>query len=94
MPSVREALDSPDPLRVELAMDGMTPRLGPLIGMRTAVWIPVRARDRTLGLAMVAHTRPPGQLDLVELRARADEIALAIQHHRNSRRAANWEPRN
>jgi PAS domain S-box-containing protein len=87
MPSVQEALESPNPLRVEFATDGTTPRLGPLIGMRTAIWIPLRARERTLGLAMVAHTRPPGQLNLVELRARADEIALAIQHHWNCRRS-------
>jgi signal transduction histidine kinase/FixJ family two-component response regulator len=85
MPFLRSALESPDPLRVEFGADETTPQLGPLIGMRSAVWIPLRAGDRTLGLAMVAYAQPPEQLDLEVLRARADEIAFALQHHRNSR---------
>ena len=85
-PFLRAALESPSPLRVEFA-DEKTLHLGPLIGMRSAVWIPLRAGDRTFGVAMVAHARPPGQLDLDALRARGDEIALAVQHHRNSRRS-------
>ena len=58
-----------------------------LIGMHSAVWIPLRDRGRTFGLAMVGYSRPPGPLDLVALRARADEISLAVQHHRSSRRS-------
>jgi signal transduction histidine kinase/CheY-like chemotaxis protein len=86
MPYLRAALESTSPLQVEL-IDGETGHyLGPLIGMHSAVWIPLRERGRTLGLAMVSYTRPPGQLDLDALRARADEITLAVQHHRNSRR--------
>jgi len=86
-PFLRAALESSNPLRVEFIADETTPHLGPLIGMRSAVWIPLRACGRTFGLAMVAYARPPGQLDLGALRARADEITLAVQHHHNSRRS-------
>jgi PAS domain S-box-containing protein len=85
-PFLRAALESPTPLHVEFIADETAPRLGPLIGMHSAVWIPLRERGRTFGLAMVGYARPPGQLDLDALRARADEITLAVQHHRSSRR--------
>ena len=85
-PILRVALESPNPLQVESIADGATPPLGPLIGMRSVVRIPLRVRDRTLGLAMVAYARPPGHVDLEALRIRADEITLAVLHDRNSRR--------
>jgi PAS domain S-box-containing protein len=84
--SVRTALDSTKPLRVEFLSEESRYRLGPLVGMCSVLWIPLRAGGSTLGLAMVAHAWPPGRLDLDGLRARADEIALAVQNHRNSRR--------
>jgi len=86
-PFLRAALENPDPLHVEFISGETAVHLGPLIGMHSAVWIPLRERGRTFGLAMVGYARPPGQLDLGALRARADEIALAVQHHRNSRRS-------
>jgi PAS domain-containing protein len=86
-PSLRAALENPNPLQVEYIDGDTTPHLGPLIGMHSAVWIPLRERDRTFGLAMVGYGRPPGELDLDALRARADEITLAIQHHLSSRRS-------
>jgi PAS domain S-box-containing protein len=85
-PFLRAALESTSPLQVEFVTGETAPHLGPLIGMHSAVWIPLRERGRTFGLAMVGYARPPGQLDLDALRARADEITLAIQHHCNSRR--------
>ena len=85
-PFLRAALENPDPLHVEFIAGETAPRLGPLIGMHSAVWIPLRERGRTFGLAMVGYARPPGELDLDALRARADEITLAVQHHRSSRR--------
>ena len=82
-PFLRAALESPNPLHVEFIAGETASRLGPLIGMHSAVWIPLRERGRTFGLAMVGYARPPGQLDLDALRARADEITLAVQHHRS-----------
>jgi GAF domain len=89
-PFLRAALENPDPLHVEFIAGEKPPRLGPLIGLHSAVWIPLRERGRTFGLAMVGYARPPGQLDLDALRARADEITLAVQHHRGSHRSAQY----
>jgi len=86
-PFLRAALESVNPLHLESIAGDTTAHLGPLIGMHSAVWIPLRDRGRTFGLAMVGYSRPPGPLDLVALRARADEISLAVQHHRSSRRS-------
>jgi signal transduction histidine kinase/ActR/RegA family two-component response regulator len=83
-PFLRAALENPNPLHVEFIAGETASRLGPLIGMHSAVWIPLRERGRTFGLAMVGYARPPGQLDLDALRARADEITLAVQHHRSA----------
>ena len=84
-PFLRAALESSDPLRIELDANDAIPHLGPLVGMRVAIWIPLRTRNHTFGLAMVAHARPSVHTDLEVLRARADEIALAVGHLRDSR---------
>ena len=87
-PFLRAALENQEPLRVEFGRDDSMPRLGPLVGLLGAVWIPLRAGNRTLGLAMVGYTRSRAalHLDLDSLRARADEIALAIAHHHDVRK--------
>jgi two-component system, NtrC family, sensor kinase len=90
-PFLRAALDSENPLRVELSAGETAPQLGALVGMRSAVWIPLRASDRAIGLALVAHARPSGQLDTEELRAKAEAISLAIQHHQDSCRVERLE---
>ena len=86
-PFLRAALESPEPLRVEFGPDEMMPHLGPMVGMRGAIWIPLRVRHRTLGLAMVgyAHLHAVLHLDLELLRMRADEVALALAHFHNNR---------
>ena len=84
-PFLRAALDSSEPLRVEIGPNETMPHLGPLAGMRTAIWIPLRTRNHTFGLAMAAHVRHAAHTDLEALRARADEIALAVRHQRDSR---------
>ena len=86
-PFLRTALESPNPLHVEFVAGKTIPLLGPLIGMHSAVWIPLRERGRTFGVAMVGYAGPPGSLDLDALRARADEITLALQHYRDSRQS-------
>jgi PAS domain-containing protein len=87
-PFLRAALKSPEPLRVEFGRDNTMPHLGPLVGMRGAVWIPLRAGYRTLGLAMVGYAQSHAtlHLDLEPLRARADEVALVITHFHDARR--------
>src|SRR5579864_6469707 len=87
-PFLRGALESPEPLRVEFGRNDTMPRLGPLLGMLSVLWIPLRAGKRTLGLAMVsfAQNHAAAHLDLDSLRARADEAALAIAHYHDVRR--------
>lgn len=83
-PFLRAALESSNPLRVDLVADEAIPHLGPLVGMHSAVWVPLRAGDRTFGLGMVGYARAPDKLDMNALRALANEIVLAVQHHWNS----------
>jgi signal transduction histidine kinase/CheY-like chemotaxis protein len=87
-PLLRAALESPEPLRVEIGRDDAMPHLGPLVGMHDAIWIPLRAGARTLGLAMVGYARPQDamQFNLESLRARADEVALAVAHSSDVRK--------
>src|ERR1700738_1112342 len=87
-PFLRAALESPEPLRVEFGRDDTMPHLGPLVGLQGAIWIPLRAGSRTLGLAMVGYTHSHSalQLNLELLRARADEVALAVAHWYDARR--------
>jgi len=85
-PFLRTALESSDLLLVELGVSGTMPHLGPLVGMHSAIWIPLRTRNYTFGLAMVAYERPMTHPDMDVLRARADEISLALGHLRDSRR--------
>jgi signal transduction histidine kinase/ActR/RegA family two-component response regulator len=87
-PFLRAALQSPEPLRVEFGRDDTMPHLGPLVGLQGAIWIPLRAGSRTLGLAMVGYTHSHSalQLNLELLRARADEVALAVAHWYDARR--------
>ena len=84
-PVFRNALDSSEPLRVEFGSTEAISQVGPLMGMRSATWIPIRTRDNTFGLAMVAHAWPTAHLDMDLLRACADEIAVAVRHYRDSR---------
>ena len=84
-PLLRAALESPDPLHVEFGPEETIPNIGPLMGMHSAVWIPLRARNSTIGLAMVARAQRMVQADMEMLRARADEIALSVSHYRDTR---------
>jgi signal transduction histidine kinase/CheY-like chemotaxis protein len=86
-PFLRTALEGPDPLHVESGSEPTKLQFGPLVEMHSATWIPIRARNSTLGLAMVAHERPGAQLDQVLLRAHADEIALSIVLDRDTCRS-------
>jgi signal transduction histidine kinase/FixJ family two-component response regulator len=81
-PFLRAALESTSPLRVDLVADEVTPQLGPLAGMHSVIWVPLRAGHRTVGLGMVGYARSPEKLDLNmgALRTLAEEIALSVQY--------------
>ena len=87
-PFLRTVLESPKPLRVEFGREEAIPHFGPLVGMVGAIWIPLRVRTRTFGLAMAGYARTNGALhvDLELVRERVDEITLAIAHYRDTRR--------
>ncbi len=57
---------------------------GALAGMESALWIPLRAGNRALGLAMVAYRRVHQAVDTAALRAIGDELALAVAQQRDS----------
>jgi signal transduction histidine kinase/CheY-like chemotaxis protein len=86
-PFLRSALENANPLRVDFDTGQPVPHLGPLVGMRSAIWIPLRARNCTIGLAMVAHAHAGANPNLDVLRARGEELALAVSHHGDTRRA-------
>ena len=85
-PFLRAALESPDPLRVDLVADQATSQLGPLVGMTSAVWVPLRTGNHTVGLCLVGYVNPPEKLEMEAIRSMADQIALAVQHHRSPTR--------
>ena len=87
-PFLRAALESRELLRVEIGRDDTIPHLGPLVGMHDAIWVPLRAGARTLGLAMVGYACPQAtlQFELESLRARAEEVALAVAHCSDARK--------
>src|ERR1039458_7155633 len=60
-PFLRAALETSDPLRVEIGLNETIPHMGPPVGMGRAGWVPLRTRNHTFGLAMVAHERPTAQ---------------------------------
>jgi len=81
-PFLRAALESSSPLRVDLVADEATSQLGPLAGMHSVIWIPLRAAHRTVGLGMVGYAHSPEKLeiDMGALRSLAEEIALSVQY--------------
>jgi signal transduction histidine kinase/CheY-like chemotaxis protein len=81
-PFLRAALESSSPLRVDLVADEATPQLGPLTGMHSVIWVPLRAAHRTVGLGMVGYEHFPEKLeiDMAALRSMAEEIALSVQY--------------
>jgi signal transduction histidine kinase/FixJ family two-component response regulator len=86
MPFLRATLESPEPVLVDLGIRESVPRLGPLVGMHSAAWIPLRCQNRAVGLAMVASASAKANLNLDALRTRGEEIALAVTLHRDARR--------
>ncbi|HEY2645906.1 MAG TPA: hypothetical protein VGI34_02980, partial [Candidatus Acidoferrales bacterium] len=82
-PFLRAALESPDLLRVDMVADETTPQIGPIAGMQTVIWVPLHSGDRSIGLCMVGYAVTPENLDTDAIQVLANEIALAVQYHRN-----------
>jgi signal transduction histidine kinase/ActR/RegA family two-component response regulator len=89
-PFLRGALESAAPLRVELGPEESVPQVGPLVGMQSAIWIALRVRGSTLGLAMVAYAQAHTIASLEALRVQADEISLAVSHYSDSQKCGRW----
>jgi signal transduction histidine kinase len=81
-PFLRTALESSGPLRVDLVADEATPQLGPLTGMHSVIWVPLRAGHHTVGLGMVGYSHSPEKLNLNmgSLRTLAEKIAISVQY--------------
>jgi signal transduction histidine kinase/ActR/RegA family two-component response regulator len=88
-PYLREVLGSPEPVWADLERELAVARIGPLEGMRTAVWIPLRVEQRTLGLALAASLSARRGMDAAMLQALADELALAVAGRRE-RELCEW----
>ncbi len=71
-----------EPLVMDLEKSPLVPMIGPLLGMRRAAWMPLRAGSRVLGLAMAAYhsLQPPVPTGL--LGDLGNELALAVMARR------------
>jgi PAS domain-containing protein len=76
-------LDRQGPVVANLEEGSGVSMIGPLAGMRSAVWLPLRIHGRTLGLALVAYARPYRALHTETLQTLADELALAVAGQRD-----------
>ncbi len=90
LPFFGALLESRETVRADVD-DGSMPVIGPLIGMRTAAWVPLRVRQRTLGVAMLAHEHYARSLDTGLLQMLADEISLAVAQWRDSEMCASQQ---
>jgi signal transduction histidine kinase/ActR/RegA family two-component response regulator len=80
VPFLRSAMESEDPVHVEFGSPQSLAQIGPLVGMHSATWIPIRTHKMALGLAMVAYARRGVEVDPSLLRRLADGIALSVAH--------------
>src|SRR5712692_1996502 len=96
-PFFRTILASPDPLVADVNGSSGVPLIGPLAGMRRVIWIPVRIRERILGLALAGYLRARPAADLRGLRILADDLAVVVAQRRDwesdQRRQADVEAR-
>jgi signal transduction histidine kinase/CheY-like chemotaxis protein len=86
-PFFRAALERSEPFGTEFGPDEAIFHLGPLLGMSSAIWIPLRTVDEVIGMAVVANAQLGGRPDMGLLKARSDEIVLATWHYWGTRRS-------
>jgi len=87
-PFLKAVLASADPVVVDARSVSQAAVVDALRRMRTTAWIPLRWREKALGLAVVAYAFPRRLGELGGLRALADELALAVALRRAERNAA------
>lgn len=85
-PFLRSVFESPEMTRAESGIGDITMGIGPLVGMRSATWIPIRIQNVALGLAVVGYTRPSVAMEPESLGPWLDETTLALVSHRDRRR--------
>jgi GAF domain-containing protein len=83
-PAWKRLLNSREVVSAGRGAGSAFPNAGPLADMESALWIPLRAGDCALGLAMVAYRRVHQAVDTAALRAIGDELALAVAQQRDS----------
>ncbi len=90
LPYFRTLLGSEHPVVEDLGESAGLSVIGPLAGMRRAVWFSLRAQERTLGLALVAYARSAGRVETESLRTLADELALVVAQQRDRKLCGLW----
>jgi PAS domain S-box-containing protein len=79
--------ESGEPWEMSGPAPSALPPSGPLSGMQSAVWIPLRARSTSFGLAMVAATSPGFPFAIEPLKQLAAELSLALAEECSRRQA-------
>ncbi len=90
-PSWKRLLNSREIVSAGRGAGSAFPNAGALADMESALWIPLRASEVVLGLAMVAYRRPHQEMDTAVLRSIGDELALAVAQRRDSGRRRHVE---
>lgn len=80
-----EVLSSGETVEQELEHGGL-PLIGPLVGLRRAVWIPVERRGRLRGLVLGGQRSKHGEIPKALFEFAAAQLALAIELEEEHRR--------
>src|SRR5574337_2108313 len=83
LPLFQTLLESAEPGVVSLGEGSGVSLIGPLAGMSRAAWVPLRAQQRTFGLALAAYARPRPRIEAGVLQAVADELAIVLCQRRH-----------
>ncbi len=90
LPFFRTLLASEHSVAEELDESAGAPLLSPLAEMQRAVWIPLRAQQRTVGLALVAYGGSRRPVHTEGLEGLAGELAQVIAQRRDLELSALW----
>lgn len=85
-----EVLSSGEAVEQELEHGGL-PLIGPLVGLRRAVWVPVERRGRLRGLILCGQRNKHGEMPKTLFEFAAAQLALAIELEEEHRRLGACE---